>query len=862
MSAVLFARLGRSTLPSKAQWVARTSYQRLARASTAAGRDAPATEDNSNNNATAAATAPTTPPPRSSSSSEPPIDESKAFVHSMLDAASPNGSKGSSDSSRGRKISRKSRRSFSVLPKSFLNSNYTPHSSIKVQALHPSYAESFTEQLWHELRFAVQTGLAPKGALASSNHADHLLLNVPGRGATYMQDNIAKRLAADVGADLIVFDPQDFIALAQASDSNGQSTLSASQQGSIDSKGQPSIVMFVDRDQSILDDKAIVGDEFSTEFISKLRDMGFPPLQELYNRLEQRLQEAEEAKDATTTSTTEEETTTTTTTKPSEEMYSKFNTMFNRMLMTGDDKNPSSPKIVYLRDYERMRDHLSLTLREALMDSVEQLRQKGHRIIALAGYSPSLTTKYQNYKRSLSEFDIPLMPGMKCISVPPPMHDTFLFRSWETQLEVDAAKRIGEINARQILMALKQKDVIGIKGFQGSQTKMVAELSNLEGIQKSLWQPGEIDRHVTCAIGNALSSGKTMVTLDDFVVATNFVRHNMDQRKQVKRLLDKQRITIDMDNNEPLNIHQLQKYCDSYESRFLSRIVDPYKVHGSFADVRVPQTTIDTLQSLITLPLVRPDVFRKGILKDNFISGVLLFGPPGTGKTMLAKAVAKESGSRMLEIQASDIYEMYVGEGEKNVKALFSLARKLSPCVVFIDEVDSLLGRRRSDSSSNSRREIINQFMVEWDGLSSDNQGVMVMAATNRPFDLDDAVLRRMPRRILVDLPKEDDRMEILKLLLRDEEHEVSLAELAHATEHYSGSDLKNLCVTTALRAVQQEVSSKKKRILTQAHFDEALKLVRPSSAEDMDSLVEIRKWAAKYGDGGSERKKQAIGFS
>lgn len=105
---------------------------------------------------------------------------------------------------------------------SFLNTNYTPHSAIKIQALHPSYAESFSEELWHELRFAVQTGLAPKGTLASSNHADHLLLNVPSRGATYMQDNIAKRLAADAGADLIVFDPQDFIALAQASDSNGQ----------------------------------------------------------------------------------------------------------------------------------------------------------------------------------------------------------------------------------------------------------------------------------------------------------------------------------------------------------------------------------------------------------------------------------------------------------------------------------------------------------------------------------------------------------------------------------------------------------------------------------------------------------------
>lgn len=92
---------------------------------------------------------------------------------------------------------------------------------------------------------------------------------------------------------------------------------------------------------------------------------------------------------------------------------------------------------------------------------------------------------------------------------------------------------------------------------------------------------------------------------------------------------------------------------------------------------------------------------------------------------------------------------MYVGQGEKNVKAIFSLARKLSPCVVFIDEVDSLMNKRGSDSSSKSHREIINQFMVEWDGLSSNNEGVIVMAATNRPFDLDDAVLRRMPRRIL-----------------------------------------------------------------------------------------------------------------
>lgn len=222
---------------------------------------------------------------------------------------------------------------------------------------------------------------------------------------------------------------------------------------------------------------------------------------------------------------------------------------------------------------------------------------------------------------------------------------------------------------------------------------------------------------------------------------------------------------------------------------------------------------------------------------------------------------------------------MYVGQGEKNVKAIFSLARKLSPCVIFVDEVDSLMNKRGSDSSTKSHREIINQFMVEWDGLMSDNQGVIVMAATNRPFDLDDAVLRRMPRRILgkildaglciyskykmviVDLPNEQDRSEILKILLQDEKHQIELGDLALATEHYSGSDLKNLCVTAALKAVQQQVQTNKPQPLIMDHFTQALKMVPASSSEDMDSLVEIRKWASQYGDGG-KKKKSHLGFS
>jgi len=161
---------------------------------------------------------------------------------------------------------------------------------------------------------------------------------------------------------------------------------------------------------------------------------------------------------------------------------------------------------------------------------------------------------------------------------------------------------------------------------------------------------------------------------------------------------------------------------------------------------------------------------------------------------------------------------MYVGEGEKNVSAMFSLARKLAPCVIFLDEVDSIFRARGSGGGggpgggggNSSQREILNQFMVEWDGLrsSGQNNGIVVMASTNRPFDLDDAVLRRLPRRILVDLPSEEAREKILDVYLSQEKLEdgFDIKELAKKTNLFSGSDLKNLCVSAALASVRESI--------------------------------------------------------
>jgi SpoVK/Ycf46/Vps4 family AAA+-type ATPase len=328
----------------------------------------------------------------------------------------------------------------------------------------------------------------------------------------------------------------------------------------------------------------------------------------------------------------------------------------------------------------------------------------------------------------------------------------------------------------------------------------------------------------------------------------------------------------DMEKEDKLD--KLKKQCTAYEKKLLGGVINPADIHTTFADVRAPPETIEALKTLTSLSLIRPDSFSYGVLATDKIPGLLLYGPPGTGKTLLAKAVAKESGATMLEVSASEINDMYVGEGEKNVKALFSLAKKLSPCVVFIDEADSLFGSRGDRFQRKSHREIINQFLREWDGMA--NLSAFIMVATNRPFDLDEAVLRRLPRRLLIDLPVEKDREAILRIHLKDEivDESISLATLAKNTPFYSGSDLKNLSVAAALACVREEneVAAKHtgeepyvypvKRILRKEHFDKAMEEISASISEDMSTLSAIRKFDERYGDRkGRRKKKSGLGF-
>ncbi|CAM6095308.1 unnamed protein product [Calypogeia fissa] len=327
---------------------------------------------------------------------------------------------------------------------------------------------------------------------------------------------------------------------------------------------------------------------------------------------------------------------------------------------------------------------------------------------------------------------------------------------------------------------------------------------------------------------------------------------------------------------------------DEYEKALISAVIPPHEVGVKFDHIGSLEHVKQALRELVMLPLQRPELFAKGNLTRP-CKGVLLFGPPGTGKTLLAKAVATEAGANFINITGSIITSKWFGDAEKLTKALFSLARKLSPAVIFVDEVDGLLGARGGSSEHEATRKTRNEFMAAWDGLrSKDNERVLVLAATNRPFDLDDAVIRRLPRRILVDLPTAENRVKILRVILAEEELEPNFdfEELARMTEGYSGSDLKNLSIAAAYRPIRELLDAEAKtlaassevsetgsphftrgtspvaiRALRLDDFREGMTQVGASIAYDATSMNELRRWNEQYGEGGN-RKRSSFGFT
>uniref|UniRef100_A0A8C6LFL5 Outer mitochondrial transmembrane helix translocase n=1 Tax=Nothobranchius furzeri TaxID=105023 RepID=A0A8C6LFL5_NOTFU len=244
-----------------------------------------------------------------------------------------------------------------------------------------------------------------------------------------------------------------------------------------------------------------------------------------------------------------------------------------------------------------------------------------------------------------------------------------------------------------------------------------------------------------------------------------------------------------------------------YEMSIAAHLVDPLSMQIAWRDIAGLDDVITELKETVILPVQKRHLFQKSRLLQP-PKGVLLYGPPGCGKTLIAKATAKEAEFRFINLQPSTLTDKWYGESQKLAAAVFSLAIKLQPAIIFIDEIDSFL-RSRSSSDHEATAMMKAQFMSLWDGLDTDHHcQVIIMGATNRPQDLDSAILRRMPTRFHINQPIAKQREQILRLILENEsvDSSVNLRDIAKETDGFSGSDLREMCRDAALLCVRDFV--------------------------------------------------------
>ncbi|KAL9168499.1 hypothetical protein ABFS82_04G019300 [Erythranthe guttata] len=451
-----------------------------------------------------------------------------------------------------------------------------------------------------------------------------------------------------------------------------------------------------------------------------------------------------------------------------------------------------------------------------------------------------------------------LFPNKVTIQIP--QEETVLV-DWKQQLDRDIETMKSQSNFGSIRSVLNR---FGLECPDLETLSIKDQALNNDNVEKIIgWA---LSHHFMNCSEAPLKDSKIVISSESIVYGVNILHGIQNENKSSKKSLK----DVATENE--------------FEKKLLGEVIPPGDIGVTFDDIGALENVKETLKELVMLPLQRPELFSKGQLTKP-CKGILLFGPPGTGKTMLAKAVATEAGANFINISMSSITSKWFGEGEKYVKAVFSLASKISPSVVFVDEVDSMLGRRENPGEHEAMRKMKNEFMVNWDGLrTKDKERVLVLAATNRPFDLDEAVIRRLPRRLMVNLPDALNREKILKVILAKEELApgLDLAAVASMTDGYSGSDLKNLCVSAAHCPIREILEKEKKdkalavaenrplpalhssvdvRPLTMDDFKFAHEQVCASVSSESQNMNELQQWNELYGEGGSRKKKSLSYF-
>jgi len=394
-------------------------------------------------------------------------------------------------------------------------------------------------------------------------------------------------------------------------------------------------------------------------------------------------------------------------------------------------------------------------------------------------------------------------------------------------------------------------------GLKSRGRVVVIAATNVPNIlDPALRRPGRFDRELEISVPNEEGRLNVLkihtrnmplakdVSLKDLAKKTHgFVGADVSSLAKEAAMILLRRLLPDLkyDKDEAIPKAVLEKLTiTKSDFREALKVVRPSALREVFIDV--PNVKWDDIGGLegvrqelieaVEWPLKHPDAFKR--LGVRAPKGILLYGAPGTGKTLIAKAVAHESEANFISVKGPELLSKWVGESEKAVREIFKKARQAAPTIIFFDEIDSLVPRRGASSDSHVSERVVNQLLTEIDGLE-DLHDIVIIGATNRPDMVDTALLRpgRFDRIILTPVPDEKAREEIFTVHMKGMPVKgITSKELAEKTEGYAGADIEAVCREAAMIALREDMKAKE---TNNKHFEEALNKVKPSVTKEIE---------------------------